>query len=46
MVSPESAEGLDVMMLMAEEQNVSLTTVWTRVKMWCRTNAAGAEEVA
>ena len=45
MTDPGSSEGLDVMMLMAEEQNVSLTTVWTRVKAWSRMNATGAEVV-
>ncbi|EAQ6041997.1 DUF2857 family protein, partial [Salmonella enterica] len=43
MISPDSAEGLDVMMLMAEEQNVNLTSVWTQVKVWSRKNAAGTE---
>ncbi|EBG5300084.1 DUF2857 domain-containing protein [Salmonella enterica subsp. enterica serovar Oranienburg] len=43
MISPDSAEGLDVMMLMAEEQNVNLTSVWTQVKIWSRKNAAGTE---
>ncbi|AFI91620.1 DUF2857 domain-containing protein [Pectobacterium parmentieri] len=34
--SPDSHEALDVMMLAAEQQNVSLTAVWTRVNAWCR----------
>ncbi|ECA1950125.1 DUF2857 domain-containing protein [Salmonella enterica subsp. enterica serovar Virchow] len=42
-IDPESSEGLDVMMLMAEEQNVNLTTVWTRIKVWSRMNSSGTE---
>ncbi|EOG2909638.1 STY4526/YPO1902 family pathogenicity island replication protein [Salmonella enterica] len=33
--TPDSAESLDVMMLMAETHGVNLTTIWTLVKAWC-----------
>ncbi|MDP0908004.1 STY4526/YPO1902 family pathogenicity island replication protein, partial [Klebsiella pneumoniae] len=33
----ESADGLDVMMLAAEQMNVSLTSVWHAVRGWHKT---------
>lgn len=36
LTGPDSHEALDVMMLAAEQHNVSLTAVWTRVNTWCR----------
>ncbi|KDE34235.1 hypothetical protein AW40_23495 [Kosakonia radicincitans UMEnt01/12] len=34
--STDSHQALEVMMLAAEQQDVSLTAVWTRVGIWCR----------
>ncbi|MEH4661196.1 MULTISPECIES: DUF2857 domain-containing protein [Enterobacteriaceae] len=34
--SPDSHQALEVMMLAAEQQDVSLTAVWTKVCVWCR----------
>lgn len=34
--SPDSHQALEVMMLAAEQNGVSLTAVWTRVCQWCR----------
>lgn len=36
MTSPDSLPALEVMMLAAEQNEVSLTAVWTRVCQWCR----------
>lgn len=36
LTAPDSHEALDVMMLAAEQHDVSLTAVWTRVNSWCR----------
>jgi hypothetical protein len=35
LTGPDSHEALDIMMLAAEQNNVSLTAVWTRVNSWC-----------
>lgn len=36
MTSPDSLPALEVMMLAAEQNEVSLTAVWARVCQWCR----------
>lgn len=36
LTDPDSHQALDVMMLAAEEHDVSLTAVWTIVNRWCR----------
>ncbi|WP_411913708.1 DUF2857 domain-containing protein [Yersinia enterocolitica] len=36
LTTPDSHDALDVMMLAAEKHHVSLTAVWSRVRIWCR----------
>ncbi len=44
LAGPDSHEALDIMMLAAEQHNVSLTAVWTRVNSWCREAETGGRK--